>query len=114
MVQPSSFIRSGVQMSQIGDIAIFKFTDQLQDRMESLLSQSKHDTLTNAERAELDGITELSRVFTLINAQLAAQAKWCPVKLEDLSDNDRNFSASTATLAEGIESEEWRSAHQEI
>jgi hypothetical protein len=96
MVQPSSFIRSGVQMSQMGDIAVFKFTDQLQARMESLLSQSKQDTLTDDERAELDGITELSRVFTLINAQLAAQAKWCPAKLEDLSDNDRNFSANTA------------------
>jgi hypothetical protein len=97
MVQPSSFIRSGVQMSQIGDVAIFKFTDQLQTRMEALLSKNKQDALTDEERAELDGITELSRVFTLINAQLAAQAKWCPAKLEDLSDNEPDFFANTVT-----------------
>jgi hypothetical protein len=97
MVQPSSFMPSGVVMSQLGDVYIFKFTDELQSRLEDLLNKNKLDNLTQEERAELDGISELSRIFILINAQIAAQAKWCPRKLEDLSDNVPNFSASTAT-----------------
>jgi hypothetical protein len=84
MVQPSSFMPSGVVMSQLGDVYIFKFTDELQSRLEDLLDKNKQDNLTQDERAELDGISELSRIFTLINAQLAAQAKWCSRKLEYL------------------------------
>jgi hypothetical protein len=89
---------SGIVMSQLGDVYVFKFTDELQSRLEDLLDKNKRDNLTQDERAELDGISELSRIFTLINAQLATQAKWCPRKLEDLSDNAPSFSASTATL----------------
>ncbi len=37
MVQPSSFMRSGVEMSQFGDVFIFKFTVELQSRLEHLL-----------------------------------------------------------------------------
>jgi hypothetical protein len=97
MVQPSSFMPSGVSMSQLGDVYIFRFTDELQSRLEELLDKNKRDGLIQDERAELDGISELSRIFTLINAQLAAQAKWCPRKLEDLSDNALDSFASTVT-----------------
>lgn len=82
MVQPSGFLASGVRMLQIGDIAIFRFTDELQDRLEQLIEQSKANQLTEIEQAELTGITDLSRIFTFINAQLAAQAKWCLVPPE--------------------------------
>ncbi|MDM9380563.1 hypothetical protein QUB80_07570 [Chlorogloeopsis sp. ULAP01] len=97
MVQPSFFMRSGVRMSQFGDFYIFKFTDELQSRFEELLGKNKQDLLTKEERAELDGISELSRIFTFINAQLAAQAKWCPTQLENLYDNEPDSSASIAT-----------------
>jgi hypothetical protein len=97
MVQPSSFIRSGVRMSQLGEVYLFKFTDELQARFEELLTKNKQDALTQDERAELDGISELSRIFTLINAQLAAQAKWCPTQLENLSDNEPSSSVNIAT-----------------
>ncbi len=97
MVQPSSFMPSGISMSQLGDVYIFKFTDELQSRLEELLDKNKRDGLTLDERAELDGISELSRIFTLINAQLATQAQWCPRKLEDLSDNVLDASASIVT-----------------
>lgn len=70
---------SGVRMSQFGDACIFKFTENLQARFEVLLNKNKLDALTQKERAELDGISELSRILTLINAQLAAQANWCPL-----------------------------------
>jgi hypothetical protein len=97
MIQPSSFVRSGVQLSQLGEVYIFKFTDELQTRFEVLLSKNRQDALTSEERAELEGISELSRIFTLMNAQLAAQAKWCPSQLEDLSAIALDTSANTAT-----------------
>jgi hypothetical protein len=88
MVQPSSFMPSGVSMSQLGEVYIFRFTDELQFRLEELLDKNKRDGLTQDERAELDGISELSRIFTLINAQLAAQAKWCPQKFDISFDSE--------------------------
>ena len=83
-------------MTQFGDIYIFKFTQELQSRFENLLAKNKQDLLNSEERAELDGISELSRIFTFINAQLAAQAKWCPTQLENLYDNEPDTSANTA------------------
>ncbi|QLE54888.1 hypothetical protein [Nostoc sp. TCL26-01] len=84
MIQPSSLMSSGIRMSEFGDIYLFKFTDELQSRFEELLEKKKADTLTSEEEAEYVGISELERIFTLINAQLAAKSKWCPNKLEDL------------------------------
>lgn len=82
MVQPSSFIPSGIEMSQLGEVHIFKFNEELQTKFETLLTQKKQRELTASEQAEFEGISELSRIFTLINAQLATQAKWCPIQLE--------------------------------
>lgn len=84
MVQPSSLISSGIRMSEFGDIYLFKFTDELQSRFEELLEKKKADALTPEEEAEYIGISELERIFTLINAQLAAKSKWCPNQLENL------------------------------
>lgn len=63
---------------------LFRFTDELQSRFEELLQKKKADALTPEEEAEYVGISELERIFTLINAQLAAKSKCCPNKLEDL------------------------------
>ena len=41
--------------------------------MENLLEQKKADQITPDEIAELDAIGELDRIFTHINAMLAAQ-----------------------------------------
>ncbi|WP_373526568.1 hypothetical protein [Nostoc sp.] len=84
MIQPSSLISSGIRMSEFGNIYLFKFTDELQSRFEELLQKKKADALTPQEEAEYIGISELERIFTLINAQLAAKSKWCPNKPEDL------------------------------
>jgi hypothetical protein len=84
MIQPSSLISSGIKMSEFGDIYLFKFTDELQFRLEELSEKKKADALTPEEEAEYIGICELERIFTLINAQLAAKSKWCPNKLENL------------------------------
>jgi len=76
MVQPSSLISTGMKMSEFGNIYLFRFTDELQSRFEELLDKKKADTLTLEEEAEYTGISELQRIFTLINAQLAAKSKW--------------------------------------
>lgn len=96
MVQPSSLMPKGLFMSQFGDIQLFRFTEELQSRFEELLNKNKQSLLTPEERAELDGISELSRIFTYINAQLAAQAKWCPTQPENLSDTKPNSSVNIA------------------
>ncbi len=84
MIKPSSLIPSGITLSEFGDLFLFKFTDELQSRFEELLYKKKSNLLTSEEAAEYAGISELQRIFTLINAQLAAKSKWCPTKLENL------------------------------
>lgn len=70
--KPSSLIHE-IQMEKVGDWMLFKFSESLQLRMESLLEKKKADQLTPDEVAELDTIGELDRIFTHINAMLAAQ-----------------------------------------
>lgn len=84
MVHPSALMSSGIRMSEFGNIYLFRFTDELQSRFEELLEKKKADLLTPEEEAEYAGISELERIFTLINAQLAAKSKCCPTQLEDL------------------------------
>lgn len=70
--KPSSFIHE-IQLEKVGDWNLFKFSESLQLRMENLLEQKKADQITPDEIAELDAIGELDRIFTHINAMLAAQ-----------------------------------------
>ncbi len=70
--KPSSLIHE-IQLEKVGNWSLFKFSESLQLRMENLLEKKKTDQLTPDELAELDGIGELDRIFTHINAMLAAQ-----------------------------------------
>ncbi len=70
--KPSSFIHE-IQLEKVDNWNLFKFSEALQLRMENLLEQKKADQLTPDEIAELDAIGELDRIFTHINAMLAAQ-----------------------------------------
>jgi hypothetical protein len=70
--KPSSLIHE-IQLQKVGDWNLFKFSESLQFRMESLLEKKKADQLTPDESTELDAIGELDRIFTHINAMLAAQ-----------------------------------------
>lgn len=70
--KPSSLIHE-IQLEKVGDWNLFKFTESLQLRIESLLEKKKADQITPDEIAELDVIGELDRIFTHINAMLAAQ-----------------------------------------
>ena len=96
MVQPSSLIPVGMNIVPLGNVFLFHLTDDLQDRLENLLDRKKADALTNEQIAELEGINELSRIFTLINAQISEKAAWCPLKPENLSENAPEVSVNTA------------------
>jgi hypothetical protein len=82
-------------MIEFGNSCLFKFTDELQSRFEELLEKKKADILASEEEAEYAVISELERIFTSINAQLAAKSKWCPTQLEDLYDNELDTSSLT-------------------
>jgi hypothetical protein len=70
--KPSSLLH-GIQLEKVGNWNLFKFSESLQLQMETLLEKKKADQITPEEIAELDAIGELDRIFTHINAMLAAQ-----------------------------------------
>ena len=79
IVQPSYWIESGVKLQKIrffrnGGLNLFKFTDELQNRLELLIERQKANLLTPTETAELAGITELDRILTLMNARIIAES----------------------------------------
>ena len=69
--KPSALMHE-IQLEKVGGWNLFKFSETLQLRMESLLERKKADAITPDEIAELDAIGELDRIFTHINAMLAA------------------------------------------
>lgn len=73
MIQPSSLLPNGIEIRQVNNFNLFKFTNNLQARSDELLERSKAGLLTSDEAAELAGISELSRIFTLINAMIIAK-----------------------------------------
>ncbi len=60
------------QNCKIGNLTLFKFTDELGDRLQTLLDRKKADTLTNQESFELEAIGELDEIFSYINAAIAS------------------------------------------
>jgi hypothetical protein len=74
MVQPSSWIESGIKISKVINLNLFKFTNELQSRLDELSEKNKAGMLTPEEEAELTGILELDRIFTLLNARIIAES----------------------------------------
>ncbi len=72
LVKPSLLIHE-IRIEKVGNWNLFKFSDRLQDRMELLLEKRKVEPLSVEEIPELETIGELDRIFTHINAMLAAQ-----------------------------------------
>jgi hypothetical protein len=70
--KPSSLINE-ICLEQVDGWKLFKFSESLQQRMEILLDKKKADQLVAEEITELDTIGELDRIFTHINAMMAAQ-----------------------------------------
>jgi hypothetical protein len=74
MVQPSSWVESGIKLSKVRDLNLFEFTDELQTRLNNLSERKKSEELAEEEEAELAGILELDRIFTLLNARIISEA----------------------------------------
>jgi transcriptional antiterminator Rof (Rho-off) len=74
MVQPSLWVESGIKISKVRNLNLFKFTDELQSRLEELSDKKKAEMLVSEEEAELAGLLELDRIFTLLNAKVIAQS----------------------------------------
>ena len=74
MVQPSSWIEEGITTQLVRGLRLFKFTEELQMHFEELIEMYKAQQLTEAQEAELKGLQELDRIFTLLNARSIAEA----------------------------------------
>jgi hypothetical protein len=74
MIQPSSFIDAGIQIKLVRGLYLFKFSEDLQERLESLNEKQRESQLTSDEVVELAGILELNRIFTLLNAKVIAES----------------------------------------
>lgn len=74
MIQPSSFVDAGIKNRSIRGLNLFKFSDDLQERLEILNEKKRESSLTPDEEAELAGILELDRIFTLLNAKVIAES----------------------------------------
>ncbi|MBE9008811.1 hypothetical protein IQ250_01105 [Pseudanabaenaceae cyanobacterium LEGE 13415] len=70
--KPSSLLHE-IQIEKVGEWNLFKFSESLQLRMEELLEKKKADQLALEEIGELEAIGELDRIFTHVNAMMAAQ-----------------------------------------
>lgn len=73
LIKPSTFIPKGLQIQQIDNLTLFKFTDELSDRLQALLDKKKVEALTQEEALELEAIGELDEIFSYINAVMAAR-----------------------------------------
>jgi hypothetical protein len=69
--RPSTLLGE-IKVEKVDKFNLFKFTDELQKRMEELLERKKADLLTSDEVIELEAIGELDKIFTHINAMLVA------------------------------------------
>jgi len=69
MVQPSSWIEQGITTQIVRELEFFKFTEELRTHFEGLIEKHKNQRLSEAQEAELRGLQELDRIFTLLNAR---------------------------------------------
>ncbi|MGK7932136.1 MAG: hypothetical protein AB4041_11980 [Microcystaceae cyanobacterium] len=74
MVKPSYWIEKGIQIQSIKNLYLFKFDENLQNRLDNLNKKKKAETLPPEEAAELAGILELNQIFTLLNAKIIVQS----------------------------------------
>ena len=72
-IQPPSLIETGIKVETVNGCPLFKFTDPLQLRLETLLEKNQVNVLTSEEQEELNAINELDRLFTYLNSLLIAQ-----------------------------------------
>jgi hypothetical protein len=71
VISPQSLLETGIRVEKIDDLRLFKFTDDLQEKLEELLVKNQTALLTTTEQEELDSISELDRLFTYLNSLLS-------------------------------------------
>ncbi len=74
MVKPSHWIDKGIKIQLVKSLYLFKFDEELQNRLDNLNQKKKAEQLSSEETAELAGILELNQIFTLLNAKIIAQS----------------------------------------
>lgn len=75
MVKPSSWIDREIKITPVRNYFLFKFSDNLQSRLDELSQKNKQQQLLEEEKAELTGIIELNQIFTLLNGKIIAESK---------------------------------------
>lgn len=75
MVKPSSWIAQEIKITPVRNCFLFKFSDNLQNRLDELSEKNKRQQLLEEEKAELTGILELNQIFTMLNAKIIAESK---------------------------------------
>jgi hypothetical protein len=73
LIKASTLLPQGLCTQQVENMTLFKFTDELSERMQELLDRQKADLLTPDEVLELEAIGELDDIFSYVNAVIAAQ-----------------------------------------
>ena len=68
------FIDAGIQIKPARGVFLFKFSEDLQERLEGLNEKQRESQLTPDEAVELTGILELDRISTLLNAKIIAES----------------------------------------
>jgi hypothetical protein len=86
LLKPSTFIPKGIQVEQINNLTLFKFTEELGDRLQDLLDRKKANLLSAEESIELATIGELDEIFSYINAVIAAEANADRISLRDSAE----------------------------
>lgn len=74
MVNPSSWVATGITIEKVRDRYLFKFSEELQSRLDNLNQRLKENQLVDAERAELAGILELDQIFMVVNGKIIAES----------------------------------------
>ncbi len=74
MVKPSSWIDQEITMTPVKNCFLFKFSENLQNRLDELSEKKKQKPLSVEENAELAGILELNQIFTLLNAKIIGES----------------------------------------
>jgi hypothetical protein len=72
MIKPSSWINQGIVLRQVENFNLFKFSDELNDRLDELNDRLKTLGLSESEQAEWKGLLELDQIFTFLNAKVLA------------------------------------------
>ena len=74
LIKPSILLPEGLRLERTPNVILFKFTEELGERMQVLLDKKKDVGLTPEEALELAAIAELDEIFSYMNAVMVAEA----------------------------------------